>query len=110
MASCAASQAMPQRHVLIAARTSRALAEVGGSSPPAATRRHPQRPRWADFATIPKPSGSASACQESKGIHGKDRSQSCDHARLHRVQVVFFFNDAATTEIYTLSLHDALPI
>src|SRR3990167_7547579 len=23
---------------------------------------------------------------------------------------VFFFNDAATTEIYTLSLHDALPI
>src|SRR5438477_12941287 len=24
--------------------------------------------------------------------------------------VVFFFNDAATTEIYTLSLHDALPI
>src|SRR3712207_8546869 len=25
-------------------------------------------------------------------------------------QVVFFFNDTATTEIYTLSLHDALPI
>src|SRR5689334_25441841 len=24
--------------------------------------------------------------------------------------VLFFFNDAATTEIYTLSLHDALPI
>src|SRR3989442_14446851 len=24
--------------------------------------------------------------------------------------MVFFFNDAATTEIYTLSLHDALPI
>src|SRR5207253_10895125 len=24
--------------------------------------------------------------------------------------VVFFFTDAATTEIYTLSLHDALPI
>src|SRR5690554_6642178 len=23
---------------------------------------------------------------------------------------LFFFNDAATTEIYTLSLHDALPI
>src|SRR3712207_8077880 len=23
---------------------------------------------------------------------------------------MFFFNDAATTEIYTLSLHDALPI
>src|SRR3712207_8034998 len=27
-----------------------------------------------------------------------------------RVCVCFFFNDTATTEIYTLSLHDALPI
>mgnify|MGYP006982476188 CR=1 FL=1 len=26
------------------------------------------------------------------------------------VVFVFFFNDTATTEIYTLSLHDALPI
>src|SRR3712207_7344335 len=26
------------------------------------------------------------------------------------MSVVFFFNDPATTEIYTLSLHDALPI
>ena len=26
------------------------------------------------------------------------------------VWVFFFFNDTATTEIYTLSLHDALPI
>src|SRR3712207_8214261 len=26
------------------------------------------------------------------------------------MHVVFFFNDTATTEIYTLSLHDALPI
>src|SRR6266571_2371304 len=26
------------------------------------------------------------------------------------VDGVFFFNDTATTEIYTLSLHDALPI
>src|SRR3712207_6941651 len=25
-------------------------------------------------------------------------------------QLIFFFNDTATTEIYTLSLHDALPI
>src|SRR3712207_9161628 len=29
----------------------------------------------------------------------------CDH-----VLYFFFFNDTATTEIYTLSLHDALPI
>src|SRR2546428_3573059 len=27
-----------------------------------------------------------------------------------RATVFFFFNDTATTEIYTLSLHDALPI
>src|SRR6266487_6441893 len=26
------------------------------------------------------------------------------------IQLFFFFNDTATTEIYTLSLHDALPI
>src|SRR2546429_5243590 len=30
--------------------------------------------------------------------------------RLARFHVSFFFNDTATTEIYTLSLHDALPI
>src|SRR3712207_8919374 len=28
----------------------------------------------------------------------------------HCVCIFFFFNDTATTEIYTLSLHDALPI
>src|SRR2546430_11454464 len=27
-----------------------------------------------------------------------------------RYSIFFFFNDTATTEIYTLSLHDALPI
>src|SRR2546430_11601114 len=26
------------------------------------------------------------------------------------MKLIFFFNDTATTEIYTLSLHDALPI
>src|SRR3712207_7177536 len=26
------------------------------------------------------------------------------------MMLIFFFNDTATTEIYTLSLHDALPI
>ena len=29
---------------------------------------------------------------------------------MHFVFFFFFFNDTATTEIYTLSLHDALPI
>src|ERR1039457_519053 len=32
------------------------------------------------------------------------------HVRIHRIWSFFFFNDTATTEIYTLSLHDALPI
>src|SRR5260370_14251292 len=36
---------------------------------------------------------------------GVDETVSC--AARH---VFFFFNDTATTEIYTLSLHDALPI
>src|SRR3989442_6678680 len=31
-------------------------------------------------------------------------------SRPPRYLFVFFFNDTATTEIYTLSLHDALPI
>src|SRR5437879_7940611 len=29
---------------------------------------------------------------------------------IRRIVLFFFFNDTATTEIYTLSLHDALPI
>src|SRR5689334_25294137 len=32
------------------------------------------------------------------------------HLRSHYCDYFFFFNDTATTEIYTLSLHDALPI
>src|SRR3990172_5262429 len=31
-------------------------------------------------------------------------------SRLHLLFPLFFFNDTATTDIYTLSLHDALPI
>src|SRR2546430_8907223 len=37
----------------------------------------------------------------------------CSHATLFFLSLLsffFFFNDTATTEIYTLSLHDALPI
>src|SRR6266581_4458145 len=33
-----------------------------------------------------------------------------DHNRITYLLIFFFFNDTATTEIYTLSLHDALPI
>ena len=34
----------------------------------------------------------------------------CFVSKVVVIIVVFFFNDTATTEIYTLSLHDALPI
>ena len=39
----------------------------------------------------------------------------CGHANKGPIEtfiviILFFFNDTATTEIYTLSLHDALPI
>src|SRR5256885_11393702 len=35
---------------------------------------------------------------------------SSPHVIPHALCFFFFFNDTATTEIYTLSLHDALPI
>src|SRR2546429_9844859 len=35
---------------------------------------------------------------------------SCYLIRHHHIFIFFFFNDTATTEIYTLPLHDALPI
>src|SRR5688572_33250120 len=34
----------------------------------------------------------------------------CSAYCLYMCITIFFFNDTATTEIYTLSLHDALPI
>src|SRR5256884_7406150 len=34
----------------------------------------------------------------------------CSAVTFHLFFFFFFFNDTATTEIYTLSLHDALPI
>src|SRR5215813_6095761 len=46
----------------------------------------------------------------SSGISGADGFCQRQEASLVRRGRVFFFNDAATTEIYTLSLHDALPI
>src|SRR5436190_21274198 len=32
------------------------------------------------------------------------------HDERPKLSIIFFFNDTATTEIYTLSLHDALPV
>ena len=40
----------------------------------------------------------------------EEASGRCEVEVVHVPEYVFFFNDTATTEIYTLSLHDALPI
>ena len=37
-------------------------------------------------------------------------SSVCINVAVDVIFACFFFNDTATTEIYTLSLHDALPI
>src|SRR2546430_10876129 len=39
-----------------------------------------------------------------------ERSDICTWILRFNIFFFFFFNDTATTEIYTLSLHDALPI
>src|SRR5580698_11563451 len=36
--------------------------------------------------------------------------RNCSNRSVNHLIFVFFFNETATTEIYTLSLHDALPI
>src|SRR3712207_4648434 len=42
---------------------------------------------------------------------GPDRERTTLKTNSHKISyAVFFFNNTATTEIYTLSLHDALPI
>ena len=50
-----------------------------------------------------------------KGSEGGERVKGVREKSLYEkgggyVYCFFFFNDTATTEIYTLSLHDALPI
>ena len=42
---------------------------------------------------------------EEVGYEGVDKREEEGYKESY-----FFFNDTATTEIYTLSLHDALPI
>ena len=38
------------------------------------------------------------------------RQENISPLKCLKFKLTFFFNDTATTEIYTLSLHDALPI
>src|SRR5215813_8128029 len=52
---------------------------------------------------------SASAKAKAKSKKEKDEANVSDGLAADR-RMIFFFNDTAPTEIYTLSLHDALPI
>src|SRR3990172_8555380 len=51
------------------------------------------------------------ACDRRIETCGRSEEHTSElQSRLHLVCPLLFFNDTATTEIYTLSLHDALPI
>src|SRR5258706_411477 len=52
----------------------------------------------------------SSACKKKPLTNGAIHSGCIDFGDLDLLSFFFFFNDTATTEIYTLSLHDALPI
>src|SRR3990172_54281 len=53
----------------------------------------------------------ARRCVRGRGRLGKDRkSTRLNSSHSYISYSLFFFNDPATTEIYPLSLHDALPI
>src|SRR5476649_3014114 len=53
----------------------------------------------------------SSGCRPRAGRHAGRNSQSARRRSSSSwCSALFFFNDTATTEIYTLSLHDALPI
>src|SRR6267378_1280914 len=58
------------------------------------------------------PASRLSADQERRPRESEspDRARRGAREAYRRGESLFFFNDTATTEIYTLSLHDALPI
>src|ERR1039457_1393740 len=60
----------------------------------------------------PDASGSAAlfARRRAHPLTGTTRSAIQELGRVRHAFNLFFFNDSATTEIYTLSLHDVLPI
>src|SRR6478735_5718091 len=64
------------------------------------------RPACAGLAVAPQNAGTAIALHASTlRLRDVPLTRDIVSSELH-----FFFNDTATTEIYTLSLHDALPI
>src|SRR6266511_2261821 len=56
--------------------------------------------------------GQGGQCPGTRACGARDWPGNCRFDRENRAAeaLLFFFNDTATTEIYTLSLHDALPI
>src|SRR3972149_2553358 len=85
--------------------------------------RRPPRSTLFPYTTLFRSVSSASACLPPRPGAARPRPASCGRrvladrksTRLNSSHsqisyAVFFFNDTATTEIYTLSLHDALPI
>src|SRR3972149_2370475 len=70
------------------------------------------RSRTSSRITMPK-RGAVSICSCSSTTRRSRRDRKSTRLNSSHSQIsyaVFFFNDTATTEIYTLSLHDALPI
>src|ERR1039457_6661314 len=58
-----------------------------------------------------RPRRTTSACTRALSMtHAFASGPVSAHRQLPQSFFFFFFNDTATTEIYTLSLHDALPI
>src|ERR1039458_9789146 len=65
---------------------------------------HPTQPVLPSLFCCPLPAARSMAQSAGRGSIGLRGERTASGAG------VFFFNDTATTEIYTLSLHDALPI
>src|SRR5258708_2854976 len=69
--------------------------------------------RKSGSAGMPRPISYAVFCLKKKKTERSAREPDCNRYFTIRPSLLshfFFFNDTATTEIYTLSLHDALPI
>src|ERR1022692_568888 len=66
------------------------------------------RRRGKSFCSVGQTFQSAVASGKHKGLPHDEKSISLQPTSF--LYHVFFFNDPATPEIYTLSLHDALPI
>src|SRR5574340_844016 len=65
---------------------------------------------WSPERPLPPPVSLASRSEEHTSELQSPKDLVCRLLLEKKKNFFFFFNDTATTEIYTLSLHDALPI